>query len=77
MNVEVYEKKIEQLENDLSNTKTKLDLSNRYIENLESKLNVQNSTIQIPFILIVFIVLIISLFILKLTEKNSSFVESV
>jgi wobble nucleotide-excising tRNase len=70
MNVEVYEKKIEQLENDLSNTKTKLDLSNRYIENLESKLNVQNSTIQIPFILIVFIVLIISLFILKLTEKN-------
>ena len=31
MNVEVYEKKIEQLENDLSNTKTKLDLSNRYI----------------------------------------------
>ena len=60
MNVEVYEKKIEQLENDLSNTKTKLDLSNRYIENLESKLNVQNSTIQIPFILIVFIVLIIS-----------------
>lgn len=77
MNVEVYEKKIEQLENDLSNTKTKLDLSNRCIENLESKLNVQNSTIQIPFILIVFIVLIISLFILKLTEKNSSFVESV
>lgn len=70
MNVEVYEKKIEQLENDLSNTKTKLDLSNRYIENLESKLNVQNSTIQIPFILIVFIVLIISLFILKLTEKK-------
>ena len=70
MNVEDYEKKIEQLENDLSNTKTKLDLSNRYIENLESKLNVQNSTIQIPFILIVFIVLIISLFILKLTEKN-------
>lgn len=70
MNVEVYEKKIEQLENDLSNTKTKLDLSNRYIENLESKLSVQNSTIQIPFILIVFIVLIISLFILKLTEKN-------
>ena len=67
MNVEVYEKKIEQLENDLSNTKTKLDLSNRYIENLESKLNVQNSTIQIPFILIV---LIISLFILKLTEKK-------
>lgn len=70
MNVEVYEKKIEQLENDLSNTKTKLDLSNRYIENLESKLNVQNSTIQIPFILVVFIVLIISLFILKLTEKK-------
>lgn len=70
MNVEVYEKKIEQLENDLSNTKTKLDLSNRYIENLESKLNVQNSTIQTPFILIVFIVLIISLFILKLTEKK-------
>lgn len=70
MNVEVYEKKIEQLENDLSNTKTKLDLSNRYIENLESKLNVQNSTIQIPFILIVFIVLIISLFILRLTEKK-------
>lgn len=70
MNVEVYEEKIEQLENDLSNTKTKLDLSNRYIENLESKLNVQNSTIQIPFILIVFIVLIISLFILKLTEKK-------
>jgi wobble nucleotide-excising tRNase len=70
MNVEVYEKKIEQLENDLSNTKTKLDLSNRYIENLESKLSVQNSTIQIPFILIVFIVLIISLFILKLTEKK-------
>ena len=70
MNVEVYEKKIEQLENDLSNTKTKLDLSSRYIENLESKLNVQNSTIQIPFILIVFIVLIISLFILKLTEKK-------
>lgn len=70
MNVEVYEKKIEQLENDLSNTKTKLDLSNGYIENLESKLNVQNSTIQIPFILIVFIVLIISLFILKLTEKK-------
>lgn len=70
MNVEVYEKKIEQLENDLSNTKTKLDLSNRYIENLESKLNVQNSTIQIPFVLIVFIVLIISLFILKLTEKK-------
>ncbi len=70
MNVEVYEKKIEQLENDLSNTKTKLDLSNRYIENLESKVNVQNSTIQIPFILIVFIVLIISLFILKLTEKK-------
>ena len=70
MNVEVYEKKIEQLENDLSNTKTKLDLSNRYIENLESKLNVQNSTIQKPFILIVFIVLIISLFILKLTEKK-------
>lgn len=70
MNVEVYEKKIEQLENDLSNTKTKLDLSNRCIENLESKLNVQNSTIQIPFILIVFIVLIISLFILKLTEKK-------
>lgn len=70
MNVEVYEKKIEQLENDLSNIKTKLDLSNRYIENLESKLNVQNSTIQIPFILIVFIVLIISLFILKLTEKK-------
>ena len=70
MNVEVYEKKIEQLENDLSNTKTKLDLSNRYIENLESKLNVQNSTIQLPFILIVFIVLIISLFILKLTEKK-------
>lgn len=70
MNVEVYKKKIEQLENDLSNTKTKLDLSNRYIENLESKLNVQNSTIQIPFILIVFIVLIISLFILKLTEKK-------
>ena len=68
MNVEVYEKKIEQLENDLS--KTKLDLSNRYIENLESKVNVQNSTIQIPFILIVFIVLIISLFILKLTEKK-------
>lgn len=70
MNVEVYEEKIEQLENDLSNTKTKLDLSNRCIENLESKLNVQNSTIQIPFILIVFIVLIISLFILKLTEKK-------
>lgn len=70
MNVEVYEKKIEQLENDLSNTKTKLDLSNRYIENLESKLSVQNSTIQIPFILIVFIILVISLFILKLTEKK-------
>ena len=70
MNVEVYEKKIEQLENDLSNTKTKLDLSNGYIENLESKLNVQNSTIQIPFILIVFIVHNISLFIIKLTEKK-------
>ena len=70
MNVEVNEKKIEQIENNLSNTKTKLDLSNRYIEKLESKLNVQKSTIQIPFILIVFIVLIISLFILKLTEKK-------
>ena len=64
--------KIEMLENDLSNTKTKLELSNKYASSLEAKLNSQNvnSSIQVPFILIVFIVLIISLFVLKLSEKK-------
>ncbi len=64
--------KIEELESDISNLKNRLELSNQYADSLEQKLSLQSNTsnIQFPFILIVFIVLIISLFVLKLSEKK-------
>lgn len=64
--------KIEELESDISNLKNRLELSNKYADSLEQKLSLQSNTsnIQFPFILIVFIVLIISLFVLKLSEKK-------
>lgn len=68
--VSTLTEKIETLENDLSNTKTKLELSNRYASSLEEKLNITNNTIKIPFVLVVFVVLIISLFVLKIAEKR-------
>lgn len=64
------EEKIEILQNDLSNLKSQLELSNRYASSLEEKLSINNNQIQIPFVLIVFIILIISLFVLKLSEKK-------
>jgi len=64
------EEKIEMLENDLSNVKTKLELSNRYAASLEEKLNINNNQIKVPFVLVVFVILIISLFVLKITEKK-------
>ncbi len=64
--------RIEALESDISNLKNRLELSNKYADSLEQKLNSQSNTsnIQVPFILIVFIILIISLFVLKLSEKK-------
>lgn len=64
------EEKIEILQNDLSNLKSQLELSNRYAASLEEKLSINNNQIQIPFVLIVFVILIISLFVLKLSEKK-------
>lgn len=68
--VKKMQEKIEILENDLSNVKSQLELSNRYAASLEEKLSINSSQIKIPFVFMVFVVLIISLFILKITEKK-------
>lgn len=73
MNEEVTRmlEKIDLLESELVDAQSKLRLSIGYAEGLEEKINMSKKDYNISFSTIVFIVLIISLFILKLKESQN------
>ena len=67
--INTLNEKIEMLETELSDAQSKLRLSNKYADSLEQKINVVSKNNTLIFPAIVFLILIISLFVLKLKEK--------
>lgn len=70
---------IDKLKMDLKNTQRQLKLSEQYAESLKQKLNSNERNENSTFFLSIFIMLILSLIIIKLKhdKKNSTFVEIV